>query len=649
MWIFDSYYKGCVELWGRERGLTKASAAYSPSFYMRLLDPPAHREMIEALESRFKTEECSFRTIFGTFQGHRIYASRKVAEKIEIQTRHQAELYNVDVRQDQRYMAENDLFPCGDRDESRFSPDFEVPLTSLEVRVAGDPSMPREINRVEVLNGHERRLGGPERTVISDLMELIKAHDPDLILSPHADTWIPLMVRKARRYSLEPTISRTGFFKPMASKSYWSYGKVNHKDGALIPEGRVLIDTAKSFVYAESGLRGVLMASRLSGLSPNLTSRFTPGTLISSYEGFEALRRGIAVPFRKRDPEGLRNISDLRACDKGGMMFQPEPGVYEKVHQIDFTSLYPSIIVKYNLSPETIQHPEMKGFLSTVLSPLLNLRIETKGLKKIDPEYSGIDSVLKWMLVTCFGYTGYRNAKFGQIQVHERITGISRELLMQIKELAEDMNFEVLHGIVDCLWVIGEPISSFKDAVERETGILTEVDSYDWITFLPMADGSGAYNRYFGRLHTGKMKIRGVMARKDDTPKYVRRMQQELFDILGRAKSREELRAMEPLAQEVREKYMQRLRDTDVRELAIHRRLSRMDYSRRCAEASAVKAYQKRGLPLAPGMEIGYVVTDASRWEVDTERDATVFDAVYYGRLLEKAWDEVAFVFNKPK
>ena len=51
------------------------------------------------------------------------------------------------------------------------------------------------------------------------------------------------------------------------------------------------------------------------------------------------------------------------------------------------------------------------------------------------------------------------------------------------------MGYEVLHGIVDCLWVIGEPISVFKEAVERETGILTEVDTYDWITFLPMADG----------------------------------------------------------------------------------------------------------------------------------------------------------------
>ncbi len=146
------------------------------------------------------------------------------------------------------------------------------------------------------------------------------------------------------------------------------------------------------------------------------------------------------------------------------------------------------------------------------------MRIETKRLKKVDPEYAGLDSVLKWMLVTCFGYTGYRNAKFGQIQVHESITAISRELLMQIKGMAEDMGFEVLHGIVDCLWVKGGPISSYKEAVERETGILTEVDSYDWITFLPMADGSGAYNRYFGRLNTGKVKIRGVMTRKGDTP-----------------------------------------------------------------------------------------------------------------------------------
>ena len=108
-------------------------------------------------------------------------------------------------------------------------------------------------------------------------------------------------------------------------------------------------------------------------------------------------------------------------------------------------------------------------------------------------------------------------------------------------------------------WVIGEPISVFKDAVERETGILTEVDTYDWITFLPMSDDGSAYNRYFGRLNTNKMKIIGVMARKGDTPGYVNKMQQEVFEVLAEARSLEDLKRIEPKARQVYRRYMNEL------------------------------------------------------------------------------------------
>ncbi len=94
----------------------------------------------------------------GELQGYRVLVGRSVAEKIELQTRCAAELYNVDVRHDQRHMAEQDLFPCGERGESRFSPDFEVPFSSLEIKVYGDPSMPREISWVDVLAGRSMRL-----------------------------------------------------------------------------------------------------------------------------------------------------------------------------------------------------------------------------------------------------------------------------------------------------------------------------------------------------------------------------------------------------------------------------------------------------------------------------------------------------------
>ena len=60
-----------------------------------------------------------------------------------------------------------------------------------------------------------------------------------------------------------------------------------------------------------------------------------------------------------------------------------------------------------------------------------------------------------------------------------------------------------------------------------------------------------------------------------------------------------------------------------------------------------MKAYQRKGVQLDPGMEIGYVVGDSARWDVDTEKDASRFDSGYYRKLLEKAWDEVAFVMTK--
>jgi DNA polymerase, archaea type len=168
--------------------------------------------MVQALESRFRVEECSFNNIFGSFQCHRIYASRKVAEKIETQTRYAAELYNVDVRQDQRYLAEKDLFPCGDRDESRPSPDFEVPLSSQEIQVQGAPTLPREITRVQALDSCKRRFEGSERVVLADPW-FMKVHDPDVILFPFADTWVPLIVKEGEKAGAGTYIQPQRFFQ----------------------------------------------------------------------------------------------------------------------------------------------------------------------------------------------------------------------------------------------------------------------------------------------------------------------------------------------------------------------------------------------------------------------------------------------------
>jgi DNA polymerase I len=647
MWIVDSAYRdGGIDLWTKDGTVTKVHHDYNPPFLIHFNDKPAHHEMIDALEERYGAEECTIRTIFGDLPGYSVYAGREVAEAIEQQATFDVQLFNVDVRRDQRFMAEKGIFPCSAENDSRFSPEFSHFLNSVEINIHENPARSALCSDVEVIHECTERLTGQTKNVLADLFVLVMSIDPDVILMPDADSWMPRIQKEAQKHGLAMPFSRNGKYRQMDARSYWSYGRMEHKESALIPDGRILIDTEQSFVFQEGGLEGVLMAARLSGLSPNLASRFTPGTLISSYEIYEAVKQGIAVPFRKSDPEMIRHISNLQAADRGGIMFQPAPGIYENVEEIDFTSLYPSIIVKANLSPETIEHPERAGFLPAALKPLLDLRITTKQLKKTDPRFAGIDSILKWMLVTCFGYTGYKNAKFGRIEVHEGITGRSRDILIRTKDIAEEMGFTVLHGIVDCLWVQGSPIALLKQSVENEFGIPSEIEHFNWIVFPPMNDGFGAYNRYFGRLSDGSVKVRGIAARRHDTPEFIRAMERRMLEVMASAASIAELEDKKEEIRNIFREMVKSLPAADPKAMVINRRISRLTYAHRCIEGAAVHAYQKHGVGIAPGMKIRYVVTDARRYQVEPEWNAAAFDLHYYRNLLEKAWEEIAFAFR---
>ncbi len=649
MWILDSCARsGQVEFWERGRGGRHVILPAPPSFLLHLPDPHSFRDMLEGLESCYRVEESAIRTIYGPLDGYRVWAGKDVAARIEEQTRYAAQVYDADVRPDLRLLAERGLSPCSGDSETRFSVGVSHDLTVVEVSAEKNPFLRGPLPALEVgVDGRMERLDGGERVVLSDLSGLLFSRDPDVILFPHADIWVPRMAARARELGIETGLSRSGKFRRLSRKSYWSYGRTEFRAGALIPDGRLLIDTCGSFHYRESRLSGILLGARLSCLPPNLVARFSSGSLISSYEVYEAKRRGIAVPWRKADAEGMRCLPGLRSVDRGGMIFQPAPGIHASVHEIDFTSLYPSLIVRDNLSPETLTHPEKRGFLPEILEPLLAMRRRTKEMKVSDSRYAGLDALLKWMLVTCFGYTGYRNAKFGRIEVHEAITGSAREVLIRTRDIAEEMGFGVLHGIVDCLWVKGGDICALREHVERETGLHAVAGTYDWIVFLPMADGSGAYNRYYGRLQDGSMKFRGVAARRGDTPAYIRDVQQRMLQVLAQAKTLSEVAGLRDQLRALYREAWDALPSADPSGMAVSRRIGTLDYRRACAEASAVEACRAEGVDLFPGMEVRFVVTDARTWTVELNWKAARFDAGYYRGLLEKAWEEVIFAVEQ--
>ena len=78
MWITDTCYRDAVEIWelSRDGASRHRTIAYTPSFYLHLPDRAAHWELLDALESAYGAEECTFRTVHGDCEGRGVCAIR---------------------------------------------------------------------------------------------------------------------------------------------------------------------------------------------------------------------------------------------------------------------------------------------------------------------------------------------------------------------------------------------------------------------------------------------------------------------------------------------------------------------------------------------------------------------------------------------
>ena len=244
--------------------------------------------------------------------------------------------------------------------------------------------------------------------------------------------------------------ARLPLYRP--GRTCFTYGQPVHRGEKVLLFGRWHIDPLNAVLYAESGLEGILEQARVTGLPVQETARRSPGAGITALHIQEALRQEILVPCGRQKAERYKSLPDLVRLDQGGLVYQPPPGLHRDVAEIDFVSMYPSMLVNFNLSPETVRPSptpsgdafdpglvvdERPGFVSQSLRPLLEKRIALKArLGELSPHdcryagYKGRSAALKWLLVVCFGYMGYQNARFGRIESHQAICAFGREALL---------------------------------------------------------------------------------------------------------------------------------------------------------------------------------------------------------------------------
>ena len=612
--------------------------------------------------------------------------------------------YNCDIPLAQAYLYERGLFPTGRcwvehedgrilRMETCCSPwDIEYtlpPLRTMEIHMEGNPLLPfgRGNTLVVECEGYSLEID-PQLSsdVPLQINGLLERFDPDVIITEHGDSHIiPSSIRISQREKIPLIMDRetdsVHRIPDLKGRSYFSYGRILYHSPSYPLFGRWHVDRANSFFFRESGLEGIIDLARLSKVPVQRAARTSPGTIITSMQLDRAFGEGILIPWRKGEPEKFKTAWDLFVADKGGLVFQPPQGIHEDIAEIDFASMYPTIMAVHNISPETVlcgccsrsRVPEAgyticekrEGLIPRTLRPILRRRQMLKEMSKIvggqrGEGYRRRHIALKWILVTSFGYLGYRNARFGRIEAHEAVTAFGREKLLRAKEIGEERGFRLIHAITDSLWISKEGLAEGEvltlcEEITRETGVLMNLEGiYRWMVFLPskVSPELPVANRYFGLFEDGEIKARGLAFRRSDMPPMVRETQLRMLEVLSRARDVDGYRSRIPEVFEVLLDSILKLRSGEVEpsELVVSKTLSQdpADYKVNNLTVLAVQQLEDVGVRIHPGERVPYVIRDArSRVKEDRVRAAPLvgpedgYDEQQYTELLLKAAEEL--------
>ncbi|MEJ2226519.1 MAG: DNA polymerase domain-containing protein, partial [Syntrophobacterales bacterium] len=246
--------------------------------------------------------------------------------------------------------------------EEQFARDVSVPpLIILGLGLTKDPLIPLDAgNGLAVTwEGRTLELEAADRAgLLREVARWLHKVNPDLVLSDWGDEHIiPSLWAWSTAHRLPLLLDRepgTVTRKFTGGRTYFSYGRVVYQGNAAPFYGRWHVDRRNSFFFREADLMGLVQISRLGQLPLQQAARASPGTLITSMQLARAVADGILIPWRKADPERFKSAGELLTMDKGGLVFMPPIGLHFQVAELDFASMYPTIMATHNISPETV-------------------------------------------------------------------------------------------------------------------------------------------------------------------------------------------------------------------------------------------------------------------------------------------------------
>ncbi|ADP77702.1 replicative DNA polymerase I [Methanothermus fervidus DSM 2088] len=257
----------------------------------------------------------------------------------------------------------------------------------------------------------------------------------------------------------------------------WKYWDSDEKRDELFKYS--LDDAESTYKIAKKILPLILELTRIVGQPLSDIARMTTGQQVEWFLIRKAFERNELVPNK---PSKAELEERKRRRPVGGYVKEPEKGLHEDLVQFDFKSLYPSIIISKNVSPDTLTNEDKKdvyvapesghkflkkpkGFIPSIIGEILDERAEIKEkMKKTkDPLEKKILNVqqeaLKRLANTMYGVYGYPNFRWYCIECAEAITAWGRKYIKETIKEAEKFGFHTVYADTDGFYATYKPKS----------------------------------------------------------------------------------------------------------------------------------------------------------------------------------------------
>ena len=316
----------------------------------------------------------------------------------------------------------------------------------------------------------------------------------------------------------------------------------------------------------------------------------------------------------------------------GGLVLSPKPGLHEKIAVLDFKSMYPNIMITYNLSPDTYIAPEEPeplsgvfvapevghkfrkappGFYKEALTYLINvrgnIRLKMKTLNPRTVEYHVLDARQKAVKVitnAAYGYAGWIGARWYIKPVAEAASAWGRHIILTASQMAEKAGIAVVYGDTDSLFLSYDQgrIAKLEEEIKLDLKLDVEVgEVYKRIFF------TEAKKRYAGLRQDGSLDIVGLEVIRGDWAEVAKKVQEHVLEVVLNEQSvRNAVVYVRSVVTDLKQGKI------PLHDLIIWKTLTKApdEYAIKAPHVEAAKMLKEKGWRLTGGDKVGYVILE---------------------------------------